>query len=105
MPGVAGQLGGDPQAVGDDGQVAPAAARLEVPGHREGRRARVERDALAVDDHRRGRTADRVLLVALEPLADVERALGAGPAGDDGAAVGPDEAALLLERRRDPCGS
>ena len=52
---VAGELRGDPQAVGDDRQVAPAAARLEVAGHREGRRAGVEGDALAVVDERRRR--------------------------------------------------
>ena len=96
--GMAGELGGDPQAVGDDGQVEPPAARREVPGHRQRRGAGVERDALAVDDHRRSSAADRVLLGSLEALADVERALGTGPAGDHRAAVRPDEAALLLQQ-------
>ena len=73
------------------------AAGLEVPRQGEGGRARVEGDALAVDDHRRSSAADRVLLGSLEALADVERTLGAGPVGDDGATVGPDEPALLLE--------
>ena len=37
MPGMAGQLGGEAQAVGDDRQLAPAAARLELAGDRRGR--------------------------------------------------------------------
>ena len=48
MPGMTGQFGGEAQAVGDDRQPAPATARLEMAGDRQGRRAGIEHDALAV---------------------------------------------------------
>ena len=77
-PRRAGQLRGDPQPVGDDGQLAPAAARLELARHGERRRARVHDDALAVVDERsRAGAPIAVLLVLLESLADVERELRA----------------------------
>ena len=76
IPGMTGELRGDPQAVRDDRQLAPAAARLEVAGDRQGRRARVHDDALAVLDERRAGGTDPPLLVRLEALPDVERELG-----------------------------
>ena len=54
-PRVPGELRGEPQAVGDDRQLAPAAARLELAGDGQGRRAGVEHDALAVVDEGRAR--------------------------------------------------
>ena len=105
MPGMTGELRGDPQAVRDDRQLAPAAARLEVTGDRQGRRARVHDDALAVVDERGRGNADPSLLVGLQALADLEGELGAAPVDGDRAAVGPDESVLGLEGRRGPCGS
>ncbi len=95
---VAGQLHRDPDAVGDDRQLVPVLALLEVACDRQGRGRGVEDDAVAVLDQCRGGGPDARLLRALEPLADVERQLRAARrAGGDGAAVGPDEATLTLE--------
>ena len=90
-PGVTGQLRGDPEAVRDDRQLAPAAARLEVASDGERRRARVQDDALAVLDEGRARRADPQLLVRLEPFADLEGELRSAPVDRDRAAVRPDE--------------
>ena len=91
-PGMAGELRGDAQPVGDDRQLAPAAAGLEVAGDGQGRRARVHDDALAVLDEGGAGGADPGLLVGLEPLADVERELRPAAVDRDRAAVGPDQA-------------
>ena len=94
---MAGQLRGEPQPVRDDGQLAPAAAGLELPGDGECGGARVHDDALAVAGRARGRRADPRLLVRLEPLADVERELRPAPVGHDRTAVRPNQAAVSLE--------
>jgi hypothetical protein len=89
---------GDPDAVGDDRELVPVRPVLQVARDVERRGAGVEDDALAVL-HERGRgRPDAPLLVALEPLANLER--GLRPAGRprcDGAAMGPDHARLSLE--------
>ena len=99
MPGMAGQLGGDAQTVRDDGQLTPAAARLEVPGDRERGRAGVQDDAFAiVDEGRRGR-ADACLLARLQPLADLEGDLRPAAIEGDRAAMRPLQPMLGLEDR------
>ena len=96
-PRMAGQLRRDAQPVGDDRQLVPAAARLEVAGHGQGGRAGIDHDALAVV-HEGGRSGpDARLLVRLEALADLERELRPAVVDGDRAAVGPDEATLGLE--------
>ena len=68
-----------------------------MAGDGERRRARIHDDALAVL-HEFGRgSPDALLLVLLEPLADVERELRPAAVGHDRAAVRPDEPALGLE--------
>ena len=77
-------------------------ACLEVARRREGGRAGVEGDALAVDDEARRQPPDLVLLLGPLALAHLERALRAGglrrgTLGRDRAAVSADEPALGLQ--------
>ena len=104
-PGMTGELRGDPQAVGDDGQLAPAAARLEVPGDGQRGGARVHRDALAVVDERRAGRADPALLVGLEPLADVEGELGPARGRRRSPRRGSGSGGARPRGRGGPCGS
>ena len=75
-------------------------ARLEVARDGQGRRAGIEHDALAVAHERRRGGPDPGLLVRLEALADLERELRAAVVEGDGAAVGPDQAVVGLERHQ-----
>ena len=103
---VPGQLRRDPQPVGDHGEVAPAAARLEVTGHRERGRAGVEGDALAVDDHRRpprGRSRPSRAAACRSRTSNARSALVA--LRRERAAVRPHERGPAARARRGPCGS
>ena len=71
--GRVGERGRDEQAVRDDDELA-LRAQLEREVVR--RRARVERDGLALADHRRRRARDRALALDLEPQPEVEADLG-----------------------------
>ena len=72
-PGCIGERGRDEQPVRDDHELA-LRAQLEREVVR--RRARVERDRLALTDERRRRPGDRALALHLEPKAQVEADLG-----------------------------
>ena len=96
-PRMTRELRCDSKPIRDDRQLAPAAARLELTGDRQGRRARVHDDALAVVDEVGGGNADPSLLVSLQSLADLEGELGAASVDGDCPTVGPDESVLGLQ--------
>ena len=97
MPGMPGKLRRDAEAVGDDRQLAPAAARLELASDRERGRAGVHHDALAILHEGCAGGTDDELLVGLEALADVECEFRPAAVDRDRAAVGPDQPAVGLE--------
>ena len=95
-PGGVGERGRDEQAVRDDDELA-LRAQLEREVVR--RRARVERDGLALADDRRGRARDRALPLDLEPEPEVEPDLRLPVAERADAAPHAGDEPLLREQR------
>ena len=72
-PGASASASAIEQAVRDDDELA---LRPELEREVVGGRARVERDRLALADHRRRRPRDRLLALGLEAEPQVEAELG-----------------------------
>ena len=95
--GMSGEVRGQTEAVGDDRQLAPAAARLELSSDGQGCRARIHDDAVPVLDESRAGRADPEFLFRLEAFPDLKRQLGAAAIGGDRTTMGPDQSVLTFQ--------
>ena len=99
-PGGIGERGRDEEAVRDDDELA---LRAQLEREVVGRRARVERDCLALADHCRCGARDCALPLDLEPEPEVETDLRLAVAERADAAPHPGDEPLLRRAARGRC--